>query len=265
MATVLGQAVSSDKYTTVPITVGSQVVGDVALTLPKNQSGGMVNGQVVSLDTHQSVVKVSADLAQIADNGDIPLPSADVNLGVASASADSLYMKGGVDLGMSQSLSFDANVMVTLSFDQMVTMRIGATTYAASKTVTFDLDDGADLVFQGQAGRLVSRTFSMGVDSLLTNRTSISVDPFLDIQGGCFSMRVPTVVNSSDCVMSQNLRTTDLVSETVYDESFALKGFNTVTFTTAVPEPETWAMLLAGLSLMGTVARRRRSSTHFIA
>ncbi|HNB06360.1 MAG TPA: PEPxxWA-CTERM sorting domain-containing protein [Thauera aminoaromatica] len=29
-------------------------------------------------------------------------------------------------------------------------------------------------------------------------------------------------------------------------------------FTTAVPEPETWAMLLAGLGLMALTARRRR-------
>lgn len=31
-------------------------------------------------------------------------------------------------------------------------------------------------------------------------------------------------------------------------------------FTTAVPEPETYAMLLAGLGLMGAVARRRKSA-----
>ena len=29
---------------------------------------------------------------------------------------------------------------------------------------------------------------------------------------------------------------------------------------TPVPEPETWAMLLAGIGLMGAVARRRRTS-----
>jgi hypothetical protein len=32
-----------------------------------------------------------------------------------------------------------------------------------------------------------------------------------------------------------------------------------ISFTTAVPEPETYAMMLAGLGLMGLVARRRRS------
>jgi len=33
-------------------------------------------------------------------------------------------------------------------------------------------------------------------------------------------------------------------------------GFRNVTVTPA-PEPESWAMLLAGLGLMGTIARRR--------
>lgn len=36
-------------------------------------------------------------------------------------------------------------------------------------------------------------------------------------------------------------------------------GDNAVAFAPAVPEPETYAMLLAGLGLMGTIARRRKS------
>lgn len=37
-------------------------------------------------------------------------------------------------------------------------------------------------------------------------------------------------------------------------------GDNAVGFAAAVPEPETYAMLLAGLGLMGTIARRRKSN-----
>jgi hypothetical protein len=33
-----------------------------------------------------------------------------------------------------------------------------------------------------------------------------------------------------------------------------------VTITSAVPEPESYAMFLAGLGLMGTIARRRNSA-----
>ena len=37
-------------------------------------------------------------------------------------------------------------------------------------------------------------------------------------------------------------------------------GISSATITTAVPEPETYAMLLAGLGLMGAVVRRRNAS-----
>lgn len=42
-----------------------------------------------------------------------------------------------------------------------------------------------------------------------------------------------------------------------------MKGVDQITQTvTAVPEPETYAMLLAGLGLMGTIARRRRNASN---
>lgn len=37
-------------------------------------------------------------------------------------------------------------------------------------------------------------------------------------------------------------------------------NYSTLQITTPVPEPETWAMLLAGLGMMGAVARRRRAT-----
>ena len=39
-------------------------------------------------------------------------------------------------------------------------------------------------------------------------------------------------------------------------------SLDNVSLTAAVPEPETYAMLLAGLALMGTVARRRKAATN---
>jgi len=42
-------------------------------------------------------------------------------------------------------------------------------------------------------------------------------------------------------------------------EAFVTADFNASVAVTAVPEPETWAMLLAGLGLVGMAARRRTS------
>lgn len=44
-----------------------------------------------------------------------------------------------------------------------------------------------------------------------------------------------------------------------YGDSYT--GLSEVKFTAAVPEPETYAMLLAGLGLMGAVARRRKQKS----
>ncbi|MBV5336567.1 MAG: PEP-CTERM sorting domain-containing protein, partial [Deltaproteobacteria bacterium] len=43
-----------------------------------------------------------------------------------------------------------------------------------------------------------------------------------------------------------------------YDLSQPGSDFGFRTYVAAVPEPETYAMLLAGLSLMGGIARRRK-------
>lgn len=43
-----------------------------------------------------------------------------------------------------------------------------------------------------------------------------------------------------------------------YDSPQGFSGTGSVTFTTAVPEPDTYAMMLAGIGLLGFMARRRR-------
>ena len=46
-------------------------------------------------------------------------------------------------------------------------------------------------------------------------------------------------------------------ANTLYNGSWSFNG-QTIAYTAAVPEPETYAMLLAGLGLVGFIARRRR-------
>jgi hypothetical protein len=49
----------------------------------------------------------------------------------------------------------------------------------------------------------------------------------------------------------------DISGKGTYDDFVIMLGNSNVT---AVPEPETWAMLLAGLGIVGAVARRRKQS-----
>jgi hypothetical protein len=53
---------------------------------------------------------------------------------------------------------------------------------------------------------------------------------------------------------------TPKLSFSVYDDTFDLEGFQAIagqSFTIAVPEPSTYAMLLFGLGVLGATARRR--------
>ena len=69
---------------------------------------------------------------------------------------------------------------------------------------------------------------------------------FIDLPAGDYSV----FVGGADYV-AQELTNPDVMSR------YGLSGSLAVS---AVPEPETWAMLLAGFGLIGAMARRRRSA-----
>jgi len=242
-----------------PIAVGGQTVGHVTINAPTDKSGGTVSGQTLKLDTNETLLRTTADIGGIAQLAlgvpvDVLQPSIDI-AGVASIGATILNVQGGINFGMSQALSFDANVDVTLTFDQDVYDRLGT---LLGRSISFDLGTEVDIMFMAQPGKF-SYTYSIGQDSLMTNDTSISVDPLFAIKAGCFNLSVAggVLADIEECAYEQEFSTTNLLQASVYKKSFALEGFNTATFTVAVPEPQTYAMLLVGLGLMGLAMRRR--------
>lgn len=260
-AMALGMALPLGVGQDTPVIADGQTVAHVTVTAPMNRSGGAVSGQSLTLGTHQSVLKTTADLGGIAqvalgDPADELQPS--LSAGPASIHAVLVNLQGGVDLGMTQRLSFGMDVDVTLRFDQAVTMTYHGQTLAPSTQVTFDLDEGADLSFEGKVGHLLSRTYSISPDSLFSNSTSLSIDPLFQIKAACYDLAISGVYSHSQCLLDKAYGTTDLIDVNVFDKQFALQGFNQVAFQTPVPEPERWALMLVGLA--GLAVRRKRLS-----
>jgi hypothetical protein len=246
----------------VPINAGAQTVGHVVLTTPQDQSGGSIStdGQSLALDTRQSVIKTTADfggIAQVALAVPVDVLQPSLDFGPGSIGAVLINLQGGVDLSMSQSLTFHSIFQVSLLFDQLITMTYEGQTFAPSHTVSFDLEKGADLMFSDVVGRLVSRTYSVGLDSLLTNLTSVSIDPLFDITAGCYSMGVTGVADISQCLLEKSYSTKDLLAFNVYNKSFALQGFNEVSVS-AVPVPAAFWLFGSALAGLAGFCRRKR-------
>ena len=249
-----------------PITVGAQTVGHVTITTPTNQVGGSVNGNTLSLSSNQTLLQTTADFGGIAQLAlglpvDVLQPSLEI-VGVATIGGTLVNLQGGINFGLSQDLSFDSVVNVTLNFDRDIFGRPAGSNDPFASTghsITFELASGGDIMFMGAPGRLLSYTYSMDPDSLLTNKMSLSIDPLFAIKAGCYELTVLAQSLAGQCGFEQTYATTNLVDISVYETSFKVAGFNSVTLAAAVPEPETYALLLAGLGLVGFFARRGRT------
>lgn len=243
-----------------PITVGAQTVGHVTISAPTDKSGGSVYGNTLRLDTNETLLRTTADFGGIAQLAlgvpiDVLQPSIDI-LGVVSVGATVLNLQGGVNFGLSQALSFEANVDVTLTFDQDMFNGQGQ---MIGKSITFDLGSSTDIMF-AIAPTMLSYSYAIGSDSLFTNDTSISVDPLFAIKAGCVNLSVAggVLADIEECAFDKEFSTTNLVQASVYNNSFEIEGFNTFSRSVVlVPEPNTYAMLLAGLAGLGFLARRR--------
>ena len=105
------------------------------------------------------------------------------------------------------------------------------TTVSNNNTATFSIKDGLVSLYADGA---VSDTFLGSFP--FTGATGVSSHEFAPVSGGDYFYRITGVANGT--------------SGGLYNV--------TSTVTTPVPEPQTYALLLAGLGVIGFVARRRR-------
>lgn len=125
---------------------------------------------------------------------------------------------------------------------------------ASTFTLTFDqaiVNPYVALVSVGQGSVPISYTFNGAISSM-----SAAGNNYWGVGTGSFVGNTFTG-NEYNGVLQLSGAYTSLTITTAANEFW--HGFN-VGAVTAVPEPETYALLLAGLGLIGTIARRRKAS-----
>ena len=120
-------------------------------------------------------------------------------------------------------------------------------------TLTFDqaiVNPFVALVSVGQPGYNVSYAFNGAIASMSTPGSN-----YWGPGNGSFSGNTFTGAEYNGVLQLSGAYTSMTISTSPYED---WHGFN-IGAVNAVPEPETYALLLAGLGLVGTVARRRKA------
>jgi PEP-CTERM motif len=151
-------------------------------------------------------------------------------LGALGASQAATYDLGTLNTSLAQ-----AGVVINGSFDDVFKFTAGAQTSAIGSLV--GLDGGADMSFQYRFGAGAVPTW--GAFS-----APVAVTSDVDGNFAYFSSVSGLVAGETYWV---NLK--GFASEAIYSVTLA-----------PVPEPESYALLLAGLGLVGTIAARRKTS-----
>jgi hypothetical protein len=263
------------------------------------------SGETLSASGQQTVISADADLTGIAQkllgaSTDVLNPSISFGAGIFTAGTISGKLfdaQAGVNLGLSQSVSFTPSLYSTLNFDEPVDLwqpeldfcvtnhfgpkecfTVAAQWVNAGNSITIPLDGSGTLMrYDNTPGDLISQTY--GIQDAVNNdfafRTGLTIDPNLLVQAGCFDFELAFDLGGTglQCAFNTDFATTSLVDIGVDFSNFNLGGFNTVTVTDrdltpveSQPDvgsptttvPEPGTLSLLGAGALGLLARRRR-------
>jgi hypothetical protein len=141
-------------------------------------------------------------------------------------------------------LSFNSGLVPVGSFDDYFTFTLPTNSGAGFSAITFDIPVLFSTTF-------TSASFFSNADGIKGNEDDTNVGTFTT-SAKALSLAMAPVAAGAYYI---NIKGTS-------SGSFggAYNGSISTTAVTAVPEPESYAMLLAGLGLMGVIARRRNKS-----
>lgn len=207
-----------------------------------------VAAMTVALSAHAGtgISSVSSNIVsdvESLDSGDLVFDKFDMSLGTLTGVTVELKntLRGSVTVINNHTSGATSNYWVTAG--GQLDADFGAFQLSASDqtTVPFALNPG-------QTGYTPLSWFTTGSVSYGSGDAQLS----LFLGGGQYHGTLTGVSNTDN----------DGTSNVTYSPELFMDGQVkvTYTYTTAVPEPETYAMLLAGLGLVGAIARRRKSA-----
>jgi hypothetical protein len=212
-------------------------------------AGGVVVAGTAALGSLPGTTTAQARLAlaAMANTGGTGLTDLSDAPGPTAGWAPGVYDFGAGLLGLNKTITLDGGYMGsngTTGANSVWVFRFASTltTDATSSFSMVNVGDGANVGLYWSAGSSATLDGNTWAGNVLTG-TTITSNGFLDM--GCGRLLAGTAV------------TLDGVVNTVSTgcNGYATTGFDRVA---EVPEPETYAILLAGLGLMGFVARRRQ-------
>ena len=166
-------------------------------------------------------------------------------------------------LGVTQNFTFKPTLMATLNFSRPVQI---AGLQGPHDSWTGQWSNLPSFAIDGTT----TFTPTFWLDAMLTNEFGLDLGLVgtydvlklaVTAQAGPFEvLKINPVSMNRALGIDNTMFETDKLSFSVYGDTFDLEGFQEIagqSFTIAVPEPSTYAMLLLGLGVLGATARRR--------